>query len=312
MDQSMTYAEQCAYTIRHSLKLEEFSRSKGPHEINTKQKAWTSIARLISGEKLKGRTVAVLFAPAEETTWIVAAADLVSVQTRDFNSFRFDNFRYLEPPIRKTTLKLASGKNLSRDFIRDYAICMTPPGLANHPSRPLMKKNGEIADELKKILSDPSIPETTRMALIEARLGQGRFRSALIERWRQGCAVTGCTVLDVLRASHIKPWHASSPEERLDPANGILLSANFDALFDSGLISFDDRGRMIVSAQISAAATKGGVHLLGLPSSASLFALSLRPALSGELCRRPCARPRQRGDRIGFRRETRRRIKTTR
>ena len=99
------------------------------------------------------------------------------------------------------------------------------------------------------------------MALIEARLGQGRFRSALIERWQGGCAVTRCRVLDVLRASHIKPWCESSTKERLDPANGILLSANIDALFDSGLISFDNRGRMIVSDQISIVDKKR----LGLP-----------------------------------------------
>lgn len=185
MDRSVTYAEQCAYTIRHSLKLEEFSRSQGPHEINTKQKAWTSIARLVGQEKPAGRTVAVLFARAEDTAEIVAVADLISVQTGDSNSFRFDNFRYLAPPIRKTTLKLSSGGNLSRDFIRDYAICLTPRGLAQHPSRSFMKKNGDVADDVEKVLADSSIPDrTTRMALIEARLGQGRFRSALIERWQ--------------------------------------------------------------------------------------------------------------------------------
>jgi hypothetical protein len=103
MDRSVTYSEQCAYTIRHSLKLEEFARSQEPHEINTKQKAWTSIARLVEKEKLAGRTVAVLFARAEATADIVAVADLVSVHTGASNSFRFDNFRYLAPPTRKTT-----------------------------------------------------------------------------------------------------------------------------------------------------------------------------------------------------------------
>ena len=36
-------------------------------------------------------------------------------------------------------------------------------------------------------------------------------------------------------------------EERLDAANGILLSANIDILFDKGFVSFDERGRMLVS-----------------------------------------------------------------
>jgi len=55
----------------------------------------------------------------------------------------------------------------------------------------------------------------------------------------------------MLRASHIKPWSKSSNRERLNPANGILLAAHIDALFDCGLISFAADGTMLVSAQIA-------------------------------------------------------------
>jgi predicted restriction endonuclease len=68
-------------------------------------------------------------------------------------------------------------------------------------------------------------------------------------------------VLDILRASHIKPWKISNNEERLDPANGLLLSANFDALFDAGLVTFDDSGHMLVSKLISTSERER----LGLP-----------------------------------------------
>jgi predicted restriction endonuclease len=54
----------------------------------------------------------------------------------------------------------------------------------------------------------------------------------------------------VLRASHIKPWSKSSDHDRLNPANGILLAAHVDAVFDCGLISFSDDGKMLVSEQI--------------------------------------------------------------
>jgi predicted restriction endonuclease len=64
--------------------------------------------------------------------------------------------------------------------------------------------------------------------------------------------VTGSRVTDVLRASHIKPWGVSNHRERLDPANGLLLSANVDALFDAGLVSFDARGKMILSSLLPA------------------------------------------------------------
>jgi hypothetical protein len=38
--------------------------------------------------------------------------------------------------------------------------------------------------------------------------------------------------------------------ERLDVYNGLLLTANLDALFDQGLITFDDCGRIIISARV--------------------------------------------------------------
>ncbi|MGO9681083.1 MAG: HNH endonuclease [Beijerinckiaceae bacterium] len=96
------------------------------------------------------------------------------------------------------------------------------------------------------------LPEqTTRQTLIEARLGQSDFRFRVSRRWNDRCALTGCSITAILRASHIKPWSEASNRERLDPANGILLIAHVDALFDSGLISFANDGAMLVSALIA-------------------------------------------------------------
>jgi hypothetical protein len=97
------------------------------------------------------------------------------------------------------------------------------------------------------------VPETTRRALIEARVGQGRFRQDLMVLWSDKCAVTGCDVAEVLRASHCKPWRSCTDAERLDPANGLLLVATLDALFDAGLIAFLDTGQMLVDASLSPA-----------------------------------------------------------
>jgi hypothetical protein len=93
------------------------------------------------------------------------------------------------------------------------------------------------------------IDETTRKQLIDARRGQGQFRQGLVEMWK-GCSITGCTVNEVLRASHIKPWRCSRDQERIDPNNGLLLIATLDALFDRGLISFDDGGQMLLSSKL--------------------------------------------------------------
>ncbi|MBC9179514.1 HNH endonuclease [Pseudoroseomonas ludipueritiae] len=97
-----------------------------------------------------------------------------------------------------------------------------------------------------------SLPATEREALVQARLGQGRFRSDLIGRWGGQCAVTGIAIAPLLRASHIKPWRYSTNRERLDPENGLLLLANLDAAFDAGLISFSNEGKMLLSRALGA------------------------------------------------------------
>jgi 5-methylcytosine-specific restriction protein A len=94
------------------------------------------------------------------------------------------------------------------------------------------------------------LDQTTRTAVIQSRIGQGRFRIDLINYWRN-CAVTGCQVVDLLRASHIKSWRDSNNNERLDPFNGLLLIPNLDAAFDRGFISFANDGRILISENIN-------------------------------------------------------------
>lgn len=94
------------------------------------------------------------------------------------------------------------------------------------------------------------LEQTEREALSKARLGQGKFRRELLSLW-DGCAVTGVRVPEILRASHIKPWRHSGNRERLDPYNGLLLLPQYDALFDRGLVSFEEDGGLIVSKAMS-------------------------------------------------------------
>ncbi|MCO1670729.1 HNH endonuclease [Pseudomonas aeruginosa] len=98
--------------------------------------------------------------------------------------------------------------------------------------------------------------------LVRQRVGQDRYRDALLNYWGGACAVTGVTVTEVLRASHAKPWaECTDDAERLDAFNGFLLVANLDALFDRILISFDDAGHLLISARLSLGDLQGlGIH----------------------------------------------------
>lgn len=86
----------------------------------------------------------------------------------------------------------------------------------------------------------------------KVRIGQDRFRDAQLQYWNSCCPITGITEPELLRASHIIPWaKCESDAERLNVYNGFLLSSLWDAVFDSGFISFDDEGLLLVSASLS-------------------------------------------------------------
>lgn len=81
------------------------------------------------------------------------------------------------------------------------------------------------------------------------RLGQSYFRKMVLSNYENKCCVTGLNIPHTLRASHIVAW-AVDKTNRMNPENGLCLSATYDAAFDKQLISFDDDYRMIVSKEI--------------------------------------------------------------
>lgn len=111
----------------------------------------------------------------------------------------------------------------------------------------------EDADDsayIESIRADDKISETERKAIIAARVGQGTFRKALFDKYHGQCIITGINHPKLLVASHIKPWSVSSNKERLSVDNGLLLSATYDRLFDSGLITFNRQGKIFLSSFI--------------------------------------------------------------
>jgi len=87
------------------------------------------------------------------------------------------------------------------------------------------------------------------------RVGQDRFRDALMTYWQSCCPLTGIDNPELLRASHIIPWaDCESDDQRLDVHNGLLLSSLWDAAFDAGLVTFDELGRAIASPLLCSAA----------------------------------------------------------
>lgn len=95
-----------------------------------------------------------------------------------------------------------------------------------------------------------NIPGEDVDAVVKRRIGQGVFRSLLESIYGVSCCLSGLTNSRLLIASHIVPWSKSLPEQKTDPENGLLLSVTWDALFDKGFISFDDRGYLLCSNKL--------------------------------------------------------------
>jgi putative restriction endonuclease len=88
-----------------------------------------------------------------------------------------------------------------------------------------------------------------RIQSIKTRIGQNAFREMILSVYQNRCCLTGIDLPEVNRASHIIGW-AERAETRMDPRNGLCLSATYDAAFDRKLITFDDDYRLVLSKTI--------------------------------------------------------------
>jgi putative restriction endonuclease len=112
-----------------------------------------------------------------------------------------------------------------------------------------------LPDEPLKAFLDrtATLPRTTEAErLVVQRIGQEVFRDRLLDYWEGRCAITGLSVPELLRASHIKPWaDCESDAERLDVFNGLLLAPHLDAAFDQGFITVTDDGEVVVAENLA-------------------------------------------------------------
>ncbi len=114
--------------------------------------------------------------------------------------------------------------------------------IVDHLRAPSIERQAdELVIDEHELFADDNLTRTERRQLTLARIGQGLFKARVAEL-EPACRITGLSLQKHLVASHVKPWRDSSSEERLDGANGLLLSPHVDHLFDRGLLSFRDRG----------------------------------------------------------------------
>ena len=104
--------------------------------------------------------------------------------------------------------------------------------LAVQPDEDLEDLPSEEDDDYSSVGEDRTIITTTRV-------GQDFFRRAVLSAYSERCCITGLSVPSLLVASHIVPWRHDKAN-RVNPRNGLLLSALHDKAFDNGLVTIDD------------------------------------------------------------------------
>lgn len=125
---------------------------------------------------------------------------------------------------------------LALEAATEYERLATSNGLA---------ADADVVDEMPEIEVG-----RTRMATIQVRVNQARFRKAVLAGYNSTCCISGLRHEKLVIASHIVPWSVDK-ENRLNPQNGLCLSALHDRAYDQGLITVMPDCRVRVSERLS-------------------------------------------------------------
>jgi hypothetical protein len=91
---------------------------------------------------------------------------------------------------------------------------------------------------------------------IKTRVGQSKLRKELLKNYQNKCALCEISTKILLITSHIKSWTKSSPEEKVDLENAILLCKLHDGMFENGLIALDDNYEILFKDKVNLKAQK--------------------------------------------------------
>lgn len=148
------------------------------------------------------------------------------------------NFASLDPQIRASgRVGMGNASSLDKQIWGElnfnWDVVATEAALAyeRYGSEHGVLPGADVIDEVPEIAEGK-----TTMATVKVRVNQARFRRAVLASYNARCCVSGLAVSRLLIASHIVPW-SEDHKNRLNPRNGLCLSALHDKAYDQGLIT---------------------------------------------------------------------------
>jgi hypothetical protein len=184
---------------------------------------------------------------------IVALAQLIG-RTPSAVAMKLVNFASIDPAITSTgRVGLGNASSLDREIWSEFhadweglAVQCNRLRIAIEDEKGIRRSTDFDLDET---VDREDFTGETRQVITEQRIKQHFFRRAVLSSYRGRCCMSGLSEPRLLLASHIVPW-SKDKANRLNPSNGLCLSALHDRAFDRGLITLADDFTVIVSKQL--------------------------------------------------------------
>lgn len=184
---------------------------------------------------------------------IIVLAKVIG-RTSDAVAMKMLNIASLDPAITSTgRAGLGNASALDRAVWDEFHSDWERLAVECQLLRQQLDKNSapEWEPENDAFLPEEDFSGETRQVLTTQRIKQHFFRRAVLSSYRGRCCMSGLSDARLLIASHIVPW-SSDKTNRLNPSNGLCLSAIHDRAFDKGLISIADDWRVVLSDDLRA------------------------------------------------------------
>jgi hypothetical protein len=131
----------------------------------------------------------------------------------------------------------------------NFPTGVLPPSVLRFPQDP--DEHAARAEFDAQSANDPPLSDEDARRRVQreifARQGQSDFRESLISAYDGRCAVTGCTVIPVLEAAHLRPYRGAHTNL---VSNGLLLRADIHTLLDCKLLAPQPETRAIVISRL--------------------------------------------------------------
>lgn len=171
-------------------------------------------------------------------------------RTADAVAMKMLNIASLDPAITSTgRVGLGNASALDREVWNEFHSDWERLAVECQLLRQQLDKNVEMDESESNALIPEDFTGETRQIISEQRIKQSFFRRAVLSSYRGRCCMSGLSESRLLIASHIVPW-SQYKANRLNPSNGLCLSAIHDRAFDKGLITLTDDFKIVVSKEL--------------------------------------------------------------